>query len=619
MLEQNIKFIEGLYLALLDRMPDEGGLNYWVSAMDKGATRENIVHAFLAGNEFFAREGSPDSSEVIETVYSNAFDRPAENQGLQYWSDAVTQGVSLDHVVNQILSVMDDTKNTDGQRLTNAIQSVEHTRETAIRLAVGNYWQGAEVDGITSDPASVTQQDFTEQIRLGASVTAAPQIRFDNAIYGDKIDTLVIEGTNLNDYIVFGAKTLSVFARDGDDFIQGSDLGTMFWPGNGNDTVEAGGGSDIIDARPDAPASVRDTFYGQDGDDFIWGGAGKELIDGGDGNDFISAGGGDDIVRGGIGSDQIIKDGDGQFNILGEAGDDKITVTGKDSFGVINGGTGKDIINVDGIVSVSIYAGTGDDTATISNINAGSYVFMEDGNDTVTGLNLKSTTIDMGTGNDHLVLRHASNVTVNLGDGDNTIEIYDSDNVVVLGGQGKDNIHITNSTNINADGGGGEVNNFYVDVQSLASKSLKLDGDSKYWDSTLNITDLKDGNWLALNQDNFKNFYYLNFNYDARATIVFESNDSFGVGGLSSMWLKNTNNQTTDIRSDIWIMHGQTPFSNTQKGIFEFNNPGVWYLDDDVLTWTWEEGSSGKMFFHDVPKVYNPYVFDGNLMLSWVV
>lgn len=640
--EQNLQFIIGLYLGLLDRMPDENGLKAWAAAMDQGATREHIVQAFLDSNEFAARSGTTNTKEIIETLYSNAFDRPADEQGLTAWSDAVAHGAPLPQIISRILAVADDTRNLDGQRLANAIQSVMTTRDTAVRLGVDQYWQGAEVDGITNDPISMTQQDAIEQVRLGAKVPLAAQVRVDNVIDGNKIDALVLDGTNLNDLIILGPKALSVFARDGDDHVQGSDLGTMFWPGNGNDTVEAGAGADIIDARPDAPASVRDVFYGQDGDDVIFGGMGNEFIDGGDGKDFISAGGGNDTVRGGIGHDEILKDGGGNFNILGEAGDDKITVrNAATNTGIINGGAGNDIIDVDNVYSLSIYAGTGDDTATIKNIEHGGYVFMEDGNDTLTGTGVKSMNIDMGVGNntvnldgvssttitmgagaDHVVLRHASNVTVILGDGNDTIEIYDSDNVVVQGNRGNDSVRIVNSTNINADGGYIEANQFYVDTKSLNSNSLKLIGSpdvEKVAQSSLVITDLKNGDKITLNQDNFSYFYELKFDYDVRARINFEKNKNFGNETYYEGVIKNINGNETALRSDIWFIQGNKPFKERDNIFYGSVSPGEWRVLNNGVEVGWIDNQSARLFFDDVPKVYRPYVLDGNLMYSWVL
>jgi len=632
--EQNLQFIIGLYLGLLDRMPDEDGLRYWVSAMEQGATREQIVKGFLDSSEFMTRSGASNAKEVIETVYSNAFDRPAEELGLGYWVDAVASGRPLAQVISQILLVTEDLSNGDGQRLTNAIQSFINTRDTAVRLGVDQYWQGAEVDGITNDPISVIQHDAMEQVRLGAKAPMASQVRVDNVIDGNKIDALVLDGTNLNDLIILGPKALSVFARDGDDHVQGSDLGTMFWPGNGNDTVEAGAGADIIDARPDAPASIRDAFYGQDGDDFIFGGIGSEFIDGGDGKDFISAGGGNDTVRGGIGNDEILKDGGGDFNILGEAGDDKITVrNAATNTGIINGGAGNDTINADTIYSLSIFAGSGDDTATLKNIEHGGYVLMEDGNDTLTGVGLKSMTIDMGAGNDRVILRNASNVTVILGDGKDTIEIYDSDNVVIQGGGGEDTIRITNSTNVDAHGNAG-ANNFYVDKKSLTSAinliggsgvSEKCDGCNNWFvpSNMLTITDLKNGDILTLNKDNFSTFARLEYDYNANAQIKFESNPEFG--SESKLRISNSNNETAYMRSKLWILQGSTPFENLESNgpptkVGEWNPySNIFEGSYDCASWQWENSYKMKSLdVTDVPKRLYPFSYLGDLQISWL-
>ena len=65
-MNSNVSFIVGLYLGLLDRMPDPDGLKNWVAALDSGATtREHVVTSFFNSAEFQARSNSADLHEIV--------------------------------------------------------------------------------------------------------------------------------------------------------------------------------------------------------------------------------------------------------------------------------------------------------------------------------------------------------------------------------------------------------------------------------------------------------------------------------------------------------------------------------------------------------------------------
>jgi len=109
---------------------------------------------------------------------------------------------------------------------------------------------------------------------------------------------------------------LEVWPRLGDDFVDGSTLPARFrlWvlADAGFDTVYAGDGDDFVNQAQDD-----DVSYGFAGDDWIRGGTGNDEIYGGtgndrlistDGNDEIHGGDGDDMVAGGIGNDNLWAD-----------------------------------------------------------------------------------------------------------------------------------------------------------------------------------------------------------------------------------------------------------------------------------------------------------------------
>ena len=633
MTDENENFVIGLYLALLDRMPDESGLKYWTNELNSGKmTRTEVIEAMIASQEFSERSGSINATEVIQTVYSNAFDRVADPEGLDYWTESVTNGTPLGVVISQILAVDDDADNLDGQRLKNAIESALKTRQVAQEMGVTSYWQGAEVDGVTNTPESLSLQNSMERVRLGASAPAPSPNTFQNVVRGDEIDSTTIEGTPLNDLIILGSKTAVAYGFDGDDFFQGTASRNYYWPGAGNDTVEAGSGSDTIDARLDAPASNRDSFYGQDGDDFIFGGEGKEFIDGGDGNDFVDGGGGNDVIRGGIGNDTLVKSGGGIFNILGEVGDDKVIVSGGGS-GTVDGGAGSDQIDLSDLDSFALHAGSGKDLITIKNIAHYSYVELGEGDDQFTGTNLNGLEIETINGNNHIILRNATDVTITLGSGNDTVELIDCENVWVKGGKGNDTFRVTTSRDITLFGDE-HSDKFYVDADSLATGTMKLSGGwipvQSDQNNLLAIEGLATGDLLTLNRDNFADFSQLSFDHSVRAKIEFESNIRFGrytgniilYGGNSTtgsnlLYVYDINNNVQDIQSNLWFMHGETPFDQTGKPI-GFRTGGSWNNTGDTLSFN--EGFDKMVVFKNIAtSVPTPYNFDGNLMLSWVV
>jgi Ca2+-binding RTX toxin-like protein len=644
LLELHESFVTSLYFGLLGREPDENGYQYWVNALTSGAwAQEQVTQAFLDSQEYQARLADQvlPPTETIQTLYSNAFDRPADEQGLTYWASQVTPQNSLANVVCQILSVASDPENNDGQLLSNKIDAVRNSMQISTTPDVSDgYRMLGELDVVTSDKASVALYTYLDETRLGAPATSSGAVQFDNVIKGDDLPGTTLEGTNLNDLIILGTQTAIVYGLNGNDLFQGTNAGTYFYPGNGNDTVEAGAGADTIDARSDSPAT-QDRFYGQDGDDTIFGGAGDEFIDGGDGNDSINAGAGKDVIRGGTGNDQIVKTGGGIFTILGEAGNDIIQVS-SGAGGQIDGGLGNDRIEVTDLTvgGVGVYAQSGDDIVKLENVNLGSFVFLGDGNNQFIGSNISNLDITATSGNDTLTLRNGKNVTVDLGSGNNKIELFNCENVTVITGSGQDSFTVKNSSNITLKAGDGS-DYFNVDAASFKTGTVKLDGGRMpadgYIRNWLTIDDLGTGDRLVFDKDSFRQFSDLTFDHSVRASLIFEPQYGFGLEYRpiqyspgkttppgSTMDIHNVNGvDIARLQSEVWFMQGTTPFSQTEVGFTGFGK-GDWYTSswgENLLMFNNGFSSiTNNISFVDVTEdISNPYVFNGNLMLSWII
>lgn len=75
-----------MYQAGLGRDPDQGGLNFWIAQLQQGASLGQIAQGFLGSPEFVSRFGSglPDT-EFVTRIYLNVLGRAPDQGGLDFW------------------------------------------------------------------------------------------------------------------------------------------------------------------------------------------------------------------------------------------------------------------------------------------------------------------------------------------------------------------------------------------------------------------------------------------------------------------------------------------------------------------------------------------------------
>ncbi len=86
-----------LYFAYFLRIPDYGGLIFWVNQYRQGAALDSISQAFAASPEFQATYGSLNNTQFVILVYQNVLERVPDSGGLAFWvgqlnSGAMTRG-----------------------------------------------------------------------------------------------------------------------------------------------------------------------------------------------------------------------------------------------------------------------------------------------------------------------------------------------------------------------------------------------------------------------------------------------------------------------------------------------------------------------------------------------
>jgi hypothetical protein len=79
-----------VYQAAFNRTPDKGGLGFWISSMDHGATLLSVARGFVDSAEFKAVYGAnPSSADIVARIYENVLHRPGEKAGIDFWAAAL--------------------------------------------------------------------------------------------------------------------------------------------------------------------------------------------------------------------------------------------------------------------------------------------------------------------------------------------------------------------------------------------------------------------------------------------------------------------------------------------------------------------------------------------------
>ena len=89
-----------LYEAALDRLPDQGGLNFWIDAVQDGRALAELARGFLDSAEFQSRFGDVSSNGAfVDQLYLNVLGRAGEAGGRQFWVDSLNSGASRSDVL----------------------------------------------------------------------------------------------------------------------------------------------------------------------------------------------------------------------------------------------------------------------------------------------------------------------------------------------------------------------------------------------------------------------------------------------------------------------------------------------------------------------------------------
>jgi S-layer protein len=99
----NTDLIQQLYVAYFNRPADVAGLNYWTNALTNGGKIADIAKSFSQQTEYTSLFAGKQPDEIVNIIYTNLFGRGAEQAGLNYWGAKLQAGaVSVADVVLQV-------------------------------------------------------------------------------------------------------------------------------------------------------------------------------------------------------------------------------------------------------------------------------------------------------------------------------------------------------------------------------------------------------------------------------------------------------------------------------------------------------------------------------------
>lgn len=388
--------VQQAYLAVIGR-PAEGDAVAWASvAAPNVASLVNLIAATRNNTDF-----NKNNTTFVENLYMNLLGREGDEEGIKFWSDALTAGTSFGDLVMQFSSAALSTTE-DMYTLQNKLAVAEQI-STKIKTFTAGVASEAKLKSMMSVVDAETSIDdiqedinsFIGQYVNGKKTTVKPgadeptkgsdeyaQTYNATIKLGEEKGGVNIEGsTTYNDTL-----NLTVKGTAENGTLTGSDIGSISNLYAINLNLRDSRIKESTLNTKDLAGAAEVVIKGKSNDTFTVDSA-MTTLDTGDGDDTINVNSDVETLKAGNGNDTIIASNAKVTTLDAGNGDDKITVT-KSTISTLNAGNGNDIITLgDGAKVSKLNAGNGDDTISVSS-----------------KANVANATIDGGAGTNSLKL-----------------------------------------------------------------------------------------------------------------------------------------------------------------------------------------------------------------------
>lgn len=101
-----------VYKAAFDRMPDAVGLDYWTTKIDEGMSVDAVTKEFMNSVEFQNLYGTDLTvTGFLTKVYNNVLDRDPDQSGLEWWTKEINKGRSWSSVLAEFAQSAENKNN----------------------------------------------------------------------------------------------------------------------------------------------------------------------------------------------------------------------------------------------------------------------------------------------------------------------------------------------------------------------------------------------------------------------------------------------------------------------------------------------------------------------------
>lgn len=90
----NQDVVTAAFFIALARKPDPGGLDYWVTQLQSGQSRLDVLKSIISGGEFVSSRAGLSDEQFVVGLYGSFLDRAPDANGEQFWLDQLTAGYS---------------------------------------------------------------------------------------------------------------------------------------------------------------------------------------------------------------------------------------------------------------------------------------------------------------------------------------------------------------------------------------------------------------------------------------------------------------------------------------------------------------------------------------------
>ena len=186
-----------LYEAALNRLPEQGGLNFWIDAVQHGQPLNALASGFLTSSEFAARFGdTAANSAFVDRLYLNVLDRPGEADGRAFWINSLDHGTARADV---LVAFSESAENKAGTAAlvqggiwdrSEAAAEVARLYDTVLGRTPDTAGLGFWKTGLETGTASLEQMadSFTSSAEFQAKYGSLGNRDFADALYVNTLD-----------------------------------------------------------------------------------------------------------------------------------------------------------------------------------------------------------------------------------------------------------------------------------------------------------------------------------------------------------------------------------------------------------------------------------------------